>query len=159
MWNRIKLPTFLFSGELSGYIRASCNNESWRQPLFQIFPKLNTCLYCQFSPFFEICIGPNFIWEVFGITVRSSGLIIITGSSLYTVSFECLQAFLILWSKPRDHYTLYNRLKTCLLLFWTYSNFPHFFLRLYKRYKKRSRSWVGSNQQPLALQPETLPLS
>ncbi len=61
--------------------------------------------------------------------------------------------------QTRDHYTLYNCLKTCLLLFWTYSNFPHFLLRLYKRYKKRSRSWVSSNQQPLALQPDTLPLS
>ena len=49
--------------------------------MVQTIPKLNTFLYCQFGPFFEICIGPNLIWEVFGITVMSSGLIIITGSN------------------------------------------------------------------------------
>ena len=33
------------------------------------------------SPFFEIYISPNLIWDKFGIMVMSSGLIHITGSS------------------------------------------------------------------------------
>ena len=31
------------------------------------------------GPFFEIHVGSNLIWEKFGITVMSSGLILITG--------------------------------------------------------------------------------
>ena len=50
--------------------------------MFQISPKLNTYLYCQFGPFREIYSSPNLIWEKFGITVTSSGLILITGSNL-----------------------------------------------------------------------------
>ena len=49
-----------------------------------VIPKLPQIKYISvqpIGPFFEITIGPNLIWEKFGITVMSSGLIIITGST------------------------------------------------------------------------------
>ena len=52
--------------------------------LFQIFPKLNTFLHCQFDQFFKIHCDQNLIWAKFGITVMLSGLIHITGSIRYT---------------------------------------------------------------------------
>ena len=44
--------------------------------LVQTVPKLNTFLYCQFGPFFEIHNGPNLIWERFGPTEKLSGLVL-----------------------------------------------------------------------------------
>ena len=44
--------------------------------LVQTVPKLNTFLYCQFGPFFEIHNGPNLIWERFVPTEKLSGLIL-----------------------------------------------------------------------------------
>ena len=67
---------------------------------------LNTFLYCQFGPCFEIHNGPNLIWEWFGPTVISAGLIIITGSSL-TLLFAAPQCSsetdkLRVWTHLRD---------------------------------------------------------
>ena len=50
--------------------------------MVQTVPKLNTFLYCQFGPFFEIHNGQNSIWEWFGPTIISAGLIILTGSTM-----------------------------------------------------------------------------
>ena len=63
-----------------------------RFQLLQISLKLNIFLYCQFGPFFEVYIGPDLIWAKFGITVMSSGLIDITGSS-FVLCRRCRSAF------------------------------------------------------------------
>ena len=48
--------------------------------------------------------------------------------------FPCLQSQLKNErGDPRGHYTLLNRFKTCLLLFWTHSNFADFFLMVFKK--------------------------
>ena len=47
--------------------------------------------------------------------------------------FPCLQSQLKNErGDPRGHYTLLNRFKTCLLLFWTHSNFAVFFFESIK---------------------------
>ena len=77
-WSKLTIDT-----EIDTFLKVFV---STKQRLVQTVPKLNTFLYCQFGPFFEIHNGPNLIWERFGPTVISAGLIIITGSCHNSIS-------------------------------------------------------------------------
>ena len=75
-------------------------------------------------PFFEIYISPNLIWDKFGITVMSSGLILITGSNSDDLRLKYLGHVIpkkhgfykILWIQPWEYWlhTNYDSYLICL---------------------------------------------